>query len=188
MLSYCTRLTPLAVFIAVAIAGGVPHHPAQAATIGCGLTALSSLDPCMRQPRPTSSALVALAQAAAPAGDLTPEQRARLKAEVARVPSDLRGRFDVRYRAWKYSWRRKPIIFSSSSAAVRTPPEFRALISLGPAIIPLLVDKFVKRDEFRALQAYDALQDRPELRIDPQQTPSEQQRALETARRWLDRP
>jgi len=130
----------------------------------------------------------ALAQAAAQSDDLSPDQRARLKAEVARVPSDLKGRFDVRYRAWKYSWRRKPVLFSSSSKAVRTPAEFRALVSLGPGIIPLLVDKFVKRDEFRALQAYDALQDRPELRVDQQAVPSEQQRALETARRWIDRP
>jgi len=31
------------------------------------------------------------------------------------------------------------------------------------------------------------LQDRPDLRVDPQDYPSEQQRALETARRWLAR-
>jgi hypothetical protein len=129
-----------------------------------------------------------LAQAAAQNDELSVEQRARLKAEVARVPSDLKGRFDVRYRAWKYSWRRKPILFSSNSRAVRTPTEFRALVSLGPGIIPLLVDKFVKREEFPALQAYDALQDRPDLRVDQQAIPSEQQRALETARHWLNRP
>lgn len=129
-----------------------------------------------------------LAQAAAQTGDLTPDQRARLKAEVARVPSDLKGRFDVRYRAWKYSWRRKNILFSSNTKSVRTPAEFRALISLGAGILPLLVGKLANRDEFPALQAYDALQDRPELRVDPQSYPSEQQRALETVRRWLARP
>ena len=109
----------------------------------------------------------------------------RLKAEIARVPSDLRGRFDVRYRAWKYSWRRKPILFNTKTA--RGTAEFRALVALGPGILPLLVDRLVRRDEYAALQAYDALQDRPDLRLDPQDYPSEQQRALETARRWLAR-
>jgi hypothetical protein len=153
----------------------------------CGVIAFAVV---VRVPHPAraGSGPLVLAQAAAPDGDLTVDQRARLKAEVARVPSDLRGRFDVRYRAWKYSWRRKPILFSSNTKAVRTPAEFRALISLGPGIIPLLVDKLVKREEFPALQAYDVLQDRSELRVEPQAIPSEQQRALETARRWLARP
>ncbi|MFB9262918.1 hypothetical protein ACFFWD_06985 [Bradyrhizobium erythrophlei] len=125
--------------------------------------------------------------ALAQANDLAPDQRAQLKADIARVPSDLRGRFETRFRAWKHSWRRKNILFSSNSKEVRTPAEFRALVSLGPGILPLLVDRFIRRDEFPALQAYDALQDRPELRVDPQAVPSEQQRALETARRWLGR-
>jgi hypothetical protein len=183
MTFYRVKLTPLSCIITLAAAAGLPHYPARAAMTGCAISASPSA--CGR-PHSLGNALI-LAQAAAQ-GDLTVEQRARLKAEVARVPSDLRGRFDVRYRAWKYSWRRKPIIFSSSSSAVRPPSEFRALISLGPGIIPLLVDKLVKRDEFHALQAYDVLQDRPELRVESQQYPSEQQRALETARRWLDRP
>jgi hypothetical protein len=184
MMFYLMRLTALAFVIAFMVAAGAPLRQALAAGADCGIAASAFRDRCSR--RPVGSGLIVLAQAAAQSGDLTAEQRARLKADVARVPSDLRGRFDVRYRAWKYSWRRKPIIFSSSAA--RTPAEFRALISLGPGIIPLLVDKFVKRDEFRALQVYDALQDRPELRVESQQYPSEQQRALETARRWLDRP
>jgi len=128
-----------------------------------------------------------LAQATAQNDELSSEQRVQLKAEIARVPSDLKGRFDVRYRAWKYSLRRRPILFNLNARLGRTPAEFHALISLGPAILPLLVGKLANRDEFRALQVYDALQDRPDLRVDPQAFPSEQQRALETARRWLAR-
>ena len=160
---YRVRLTAQSCVIVLAV--GVPHHPAQA----------------------TGSGLVVLAQATAQESELSVEQRARLKAEIARVPSDLKGRFDVRYRAWKYSWRRKNILFNSSTKSARTPAEFRALISLGPGILPLLVAKLANHDEFRALQAYDALQDRPELRVDPQGYPSEQERALETVRRWLAR-
>jgi hypothetical protein len=185
MMFYLVRLTLPAFTIVSIVAAGAPLRPALATGADCGIVAPALPDRCSKPL--AGSGLMVLAQAAAQ-GDLTAEQRARLKAEVARVPSDLRGRFDVRYRAWKYSWWRKPIIFSSSSSAVRPPSEFRALISLGPGIIPLLVDKLIKRDEFRALQAYDALQDRPELRVESQQYPSEQQRALETARRWLDRP
>jgi hypothetical protein len=185
MMFYLARLTLPAFATAFIVAAGAPLRPALATGADCGIVAPALQDRCSR--RLAGGEPEVLAQAAAQ-GDLTAEQRARLKADVARVPSDLRGRFDVRYRAWKYSWRRKPIIFSSSSSAARTPAEFRALIRLGPGIIPLLVDKLVRRDEFHALQAYDALQDRPELRVDSQQYPSEQQRALETARRWLDRP
>lgn len=158
---YRVRLTALSGIIVLAVVTGVPQQ-------------IASAEP------------VALAQAAAADSELTPEQRARLKAEIARVPSDLKGRFDVRYRAWKYSWLRKPLIFSNAKSA-RPSPEFRALISLGPDILPLLVGKLVDRDETRSLQVYDALQERAELRVDPQAYPDERQRALETVRRWLAR-
>jgi hypothetical protein len=156
------RLTALCSVIVFALVASVPHHAARA-----------------------GSGAVVLVQAAAADRELTPEQRARLKAEIARVPSDLKGRFDVRYRAWRYSWLRKPLIFNSKSA--RPPAEFRALISLGPGILPLLVGKLANGDDSRALQAYDALQDHSDLRVDPQAYPNERQRALETVRRWLAR-
>ncbi len=157
----CVRITTLCGVIVFALVATASHHAAHA-----------------------GSGPFVLAQAVAADRELTPEQRARLKAEIARVPSDLKGRFDVRYRSWKYSWRRKPLIFSSRPA--RPPAEFRALISLGSGILPLLVGKLANGDT-RALQAYDALQDRAELRVDPQTYPDEQQRALETVRRWLAR-
>jgi len=162
---YRVRLTAQFCVLLLAVVESVPHHPAQA----------------------TGSGLVVLAQATAPGSELSVDQRARLTTEIARVPSDLKGRFDVRYRAWKYSWRRKNILFISNTKSARTPAEFRALTSLGPGILPLLVAKLANHDDFRALQAYDALQDRPELRVDPRSFPSEPERALETVRRWLAR-
>jgi len=159
---YRAKLTAISGIIVFAVVASVPQQVARAA------------------------GPVVLAQAAAADSELAPEQRAQLKAEIARVPSDLKGRFDVRYRAWMYSWLRKPLIFSNAKSA-RPSPEFRALISLGPDILPLLVGKLANRDETRALQVYDALQERAELRVDPQAYPDERQRALETVRRWLAR-
>ena len=181
MISYLARLIALSSAVLFIIA--MPHRIAVAAAAGCATIAPPLLDRCLRTP--VTGGRLMLAQAAPQDNELSAEQRARLKAEIARVPSDLRGRFDVRYRAWKYSWRRKPILFNTRTA--RGTAEFRALVALGPGILPLLVDRLVRRDEYAALQAYDALQDKPDLRVDPQNYPSEQQRALETARRWLAR-
>jgi hypothetical protein len=65
----------------------------------------------------------------------------------------------VRYRAWRYSLNRPDISLSFNPKMWRKPAEFRALIALGPSIIPLVVDKLTRRDDFSALQIYDALQD-----------------------------
>src|SRR5215813_14974658 len=99
MMFYLDRLTAPAFVIAFMLAAGAPLCPAPAGAAGCHIVAPGLPDGCPT--RAVGSGLMVLAQAAAQSGDLTAEQRARLKAEVARVPSDLRGRFDVRYRAWK---------------------------------------------------------------------------------------
>ena len=113
-------------------------------------------------------------------------QRARLDAEVAQVPVDLRDRFEKLYQDWKRSWERLDIQIRSDSGAVRDTKEFPALVSLGPQVLPLIVAKLLDRDEFRALQLYDVLQDRPDLQATAR-FEGEQRRALEAARRWLSR-
>jgi hypothetical protein len=120
------------------------------------------------------------------ADTITLEQRARLDAEIAQLPPDLRARFDEHYRDWVKTWDRPDILISSNSKAVRNSEEFRALVSLGPRILPRVVDKLLQPEEFFALQLYDVLQDRPELRDDGWDL-GEQRRALATARRWLSR-
>src|ERR1700741_289224 len=106
MMFYLARLTLPAFATAFIVAAGAPLRPALATGADCGIVAPALPDRCSR--RPAGGELMVLAQAAAQ-GDLTAEQRARLKADVARVPSDLRGRFDVRYRAWKYSLNRPDV-------------------------------------------------------------------------------
>lgn len=121
------------------------------------------------------------------APSISPEQLSRLDAEIAHLPADLRGRFDERYRDWRRTCDRPDILVSSNPKVVRNNNEFRALSALGPRILPLVVDKLLQPDEFFALQLYDVLQDRPELREDEHRDLGEQQRALATARRWLSR-
>ena len=114
------------------------------------------------------------------------EERARLDTEMAELPAALRARFDQSYREWRKTWERSDILVSSNAKAVRSSEEFRSLVSLGPRILPLVVDKLLQPEEFFALQIYDVLQDRPELR-DEHSEAGEQQRALATAHRWLSR-
>jgi hypothetical protein len=137
--------------------------------------------------RATARAGLLVAQNGPRGRAISREQRARLEAEIAQLPKVLRARFDGRYRDWKRTFDRPDILVSSSSKAVRNSKEFATLVSLGPRILPLIVDKLLQPDQFFALQVYDALQDRPELREDEHLDLSEQQRALATALRWLSR-
>ncbi len=118
--------------------------------------------------------------------DLSREQRARLQKEIAQLPTGLRARFDERYRNWGKTWERPDIAVRSNAKALRKSKEFSLLVALGPRILPLVVNKLLQPDEFFALQLYDVLQDRPELRAD-KRGKSEQTRALATARLWLSR-
>jgi hypothetical protein len=128
-----------------------------------------------------------VAENAPRAAAISLEQRARLDSEITQLPADLRARFDERYRNWRKTWERPDILVSSNSGAVRNSEAFRALVSHGPQILPLVVDKLLQPDEFFALQLYDVLQDRPEWREDEHRDQGEQRRALATARRWLPR-
>jgi hypothetical protein len=136
--------------------------------------------------RARDAALLVAARNNAQEGAISDGQRARLIAEIARVPASLRARFDERYSSWKSTWQRPDILISSNSKAVRKSEEFRSLVSLGPPILPLVVGKLLEPDEFFALQLYDTLQNRPALR-DEHFDQGEQRRALATARRWLSR-
>jgi hypothetical protein len=69
---------------------------------------------------------------------------------------------------------------------VKDSDEFRALASLGPKVLPLIVDKLLQPREFFALQLYDTIERRPNLREENRDL-GEQKRALATARRWLSR-
>jgi hypothetical protein len=80
-------------------------------------------------------------------------------------------------------------VVSSAPAARAQNIEFVELISLGPAIVPLLMDKLTGPEEFFALVAVDRLAS-PELvvRYEPDDEAAllgEQGRAIETVQRWV---
>ncbi len=112
-----------------------------------------------------------------------------LRERAGDVDASLAARFEAAYRAWATACDH-PFIAISSNPMIRTQiPEFLELIALGTAILPLLMNKLTKPDEFFALLAVDRLI-RPELVVshepdDRTALLGEQGRALETVKRWI---
>src|SRR5437868_3935975 len=85
-----------------------------------------------------------------------------VRRRVEETDPALRERFERAYQAWKTAIIH-PLIANSSNPAARTQtPAFLELISLGPGILPLLMEKLIHTDEFFALQAVDRLR-KPEF-------------------------
>jgi hypothetical protein len=125
----------------------------------------------------------------APMNKLSKIEVEALKRKFDAVPRELRSAFNKAYAEWRESWDH-PLIVVSSDPTTRThSTAFIELVALGPQILPLLIEKLTKPDEFFALQAVDRLL-RPEAIVtvdveDPAALEGEQARALETIRRWL---
>jgi hypothetical protein len=120
---------------------------------------------------------------------LTDDQLNYVRARAGQVDKRLKERFDERYAAWRASWSHPLIAVSSAPAARTQTTEFQELISLGPGILPLLMEKLTDPDEFFALMAVDRLA-RPELHVirepnDQAVLLGEQGRAIETVQRWI---
>lgn len=112
-----------------------------------------------------------------------------LRERVQRISPERKEEFEKAYRAWKEACEH-PFILASSSPYSRTQtPTFLELISLGPEIIPLLMEKLTRSDEFFALVAVDRLI-RPEFVVshkpgDAAIVLGEQGRAIETVKQWV---
>lgn len=122
---------------------------------------------------------------------LTDADQQALAAEINEIVPSLLKRFEKLYAAWQKTWSRADIALSSDPSAVRHSTEYLALAALGPQIIPLIVERLSKEDEFFALQLYDAVQENPALIIslhsDERVLGGEQLRAMETVKRYLTR-
>lgn len=120
---------------------------------------------------------------------LTTDERNYVRTRATQVDKQLKEQFDKAYAAWKATWSH-PLIAISSAPADRTrTTEYQELISLGPGILPLLMEKLTDPDEFFALTAVDRLA-RSELRVvreldDEAVFLGEQGRAIETVQRWI---
>jgi hypothetical protein len=120
---------------------------------------------------------------------LTADQLNNVHVRAARVDKQLKERFDKAYAAWKATWSHPLIAVSSAPVARTKTNEFQELISLGPGILPLLMEKLTDPDEFFALMAVDRLA-RPELHVlrdldDEAVLLGDQGRAIETVLRWI---
>jgi hypothetical protein len=120
---------------------------------------------------------------------LSADQLHYVRTRAAQVDKHLKERFDKAYAAWKASWSHPLIAVSSAPEARAQTVEFLELISLGPEILPLLMEKLTDPDDFFALVAVDRLA-RPELQVtrepdDEAVRRGEQGRAIETVQRWV---
>jgi hypothetical protein len=98
------------------------------------------------------------ASAVPPRTYLSRAEAAKLSAQIATVPLATRREFARRYAAWRKTWARGDLAFSSDTAAYRKSKEFSALVALGPPIRPLLIQRIARPDEFFALQAYEVIE------------------------------
>jgi len=112
-----------------------------------------------------------------------------VRRRVEETDPALRERFERAYQAWKTAITHPLIAISSNPAARTQTPAFLEVISLGPGILPLLMEKLTHADQFFALQAVDRLR-KPEFivsreRGDPAVLMGEQGRAIETVKQWV---
>jgi hypothetical protein len=126
----------------------------------------------------------------APKSSLTTVQKKALRRERSKVPVDLQAAFDAAFHAWKETWFRGGLAIRSDPRTRVVGEKFGTLIVLGPATLPLLVEKLADPENFLALQLYDALQTDEQLVVqygpgDERILEGEQGRALRVVRAWL---
>jgi hypothetical protein len=121
---------------------------------------------------------------------LSADQRAALDRERERIPGELRSAFDKAFAAWKSTWFSGSQAISSNAWTRTVGKEYAALVALGPAILPLVVEQLAQPDNFLALQLYDAIQPNPRLLVqygrgDSRTGEGEQGRARRTVQAWF---
>ena len=121
---------------------------------------------------------------------LSATQRKALADVRARVPADLRAAYDRAFAAWKATWFRGGLAIDSDPHGRAVGPEYDALIALGPAIIPLVVESLAEPENFFALQLYDAIQPNDQLLVqfepdDERILEGEQGRARRVVQAWF---
>jgi hypothetical protein len=121
---------------------------------------------------------------------LSTAQKRALKEEKKKIPEELRAAFDQAFAAWKSSWFSGGLAISSSPHTRAVGKEYDALIALGPAILPLVVEQLADPENFLALQLYDALQPDEKLLVqfepdDERILEGEQGRAQRVVQAWF---
>jgi hypothetical protein len=117
-------------------------------------------------------------------------QRRALSEQRDRVPEEVRTAFEDAFAAWKNTWFSGGLSISSNPHTRAVGREYDALIALGPAILPLVVEKLADPENFLALQLYDALQPSDKLLVqfepdDERILEGEQGRAHRVVQAWF---
>ena len=122
--------------------------------------------------------------------ELRQEQADLMKSVVETVSQDIVKEFEEQFSSWVQTWDAPHTAHLSNPSFVRFSKEFSALVAMGTEILPLVVNKLTKEENFFALQLYDALQ--PDVRsivsIDPEDAAileGEQGRAARTVEQWI---
>jgi hypothetical protein len=106
------------------------------------------------------------------------------------IPENVRTGFDQAFSAWKGTWFSGGLAISSNPCTRAVGKEYDALIALGPAILPLVVEKLADPENFFALQLYDAIQTNERLIVqfepdDERILEGEQGRAQRAVQAWF---
>jgi hypothetical protein len=121
---------------------------------------------------------------------LSGPQKKALSAEHEAVDPGLRRAFGEAFDAWKQTWFSGGLAINSNPHSRTIGKEYDALIALGPAILPLVVEKLADPENFLALQLYDAMQPNERLVIhfepdDERILEGEQGRAKRVVHAWF---
>lgn len=121
---------------------------------------------------------------------LSAAQKRRLHQQQAEISASVRTAFDTTFSAWKDTWFRGGLAVSSDPHTRAVGKEFDALIALGPAILPLLIERLADPENFLALQLYDVLQADVNLLVqyepdDERIVEGEQGRARRVVQAWF---
>ena len=121
---------------------------------------------------------------------LSAAQRKALTEERGAISSQLRTAYESAFAAWKASWFRGGLAINSNPHSRAVGEEYDALIAMGPAIIPLVVESLADPMNFFALQLYDAIQPNEQLLVqyeadDERILEGEQGRAHRVVQSWF---
>jgi hypothetical protein len=121
---------------------------------------------------------------------LTATQKTALAEVIRAVPEHVKTAFEKAFRGWKETWFKGPLSISSDPSDRAGGKDYHSLIALGPAVIPLVLEKLADPENFMALQLYDALQTDVNLLVhiepdDERILEGEQGRARRTVQAWL---
>jgi hypothetical protein len=101
--------------------------------------------------------------------DFTKDEKEFLRELIKEIPDGVKKQFADKFAAWKRTWMKGAMAFSSNPYSRTEVAEYRELIKMGDRILPLLAEKLMDEKNFLALPAFEALQKTKKniVRIDP---------------------